>query len=156
MALLECGDCFYPSLISTIDAAQAERTLETYIFALDEAGVSVKTALEQAASRGVLVRVAADLLGSGRAVSKQLQREFTNAGVGFRTFNPWFHRCVTRSHRKLGVIYREIAFIGGININDDLFSDNYACQALLAPRWDFAVRVEGQMVAIMQHEVELQ
>lgn len=156
LALLECGDCFFPYLINAIDAAQAELHLETYIFALDEMGSSVKAALERAAARGVLVRVVADWLGSGRAVSKQLQREFTAAGVEFRAFNPWFSRGVTRTHRKLCVVDREVAFIGGININDDLFSDDYTRHALPAPRWDFAVRVEGPMVAIMQREVELQ
>lgn len=154
--LLECGAAFFPALIAAIDAARTEVHLETYIFALDAVGASVKAALERAAARGVLVRVIADWLGSGRAVSKQLAREFKAAGVEFRSFNPWFVRGIARTHRKLCVVDQQVAFIGGINLNDDMFSDDYACSALPAPRWDFAVRVKGPMVAIVQSEVELQ
>ena len=156
LALLECGEVFFPALIAAIDASETEVHLETYIFSLDAAGVSVKAALERAAQRGVMVRVIADWLGSGRAVSKQLAREFQATGVEFRSFNPWFMRGVARTHRKLCVVDQQVAFVGGININDDLFSDDYACRALPAPRWDFAVQVTGPMVAIMQREVELQ
>lgn len=156
LVLLECGKDFFPELINAIDAARVALHLETYIFSLDAAGQQVKAALERAAARGVSVRVVADWLGSGRAVSNQLQREFTAAGVAFRAFNPWFRRGVTRTHRKLCVVDQAVAFIGGININDDMYSDDYTHRPLPAPRWDFAVRVEGPLVAVMQREVALQ
>jgi cardiolipin synthase len=154
--LLECGAMFFPALLAAIDAAQTEVHLETYIFERDDVGLAIEAALIRAVGRGVRVRVIADWLGSGRVVSKQLARNFRNAGVEFRSFNPWFIRGVARTHRKLCVVDQQVAFIGGININDDLFSDDYARNALPAPRWDFAVRVEGPLVAIMQREVELQ
>ena len=154
--LLECGAMFFPALIAAIDAATTEVHLETYIFALDNVGLAVQAALQRAAARGVQVRVIADWLGSGGKVSKQLAREFRAAGVEFRSFNPWFIRGVARTHRKLCVVDQQVAFIGGININDDLFSDDYVKMQLPAPRWDFAVQVNGPMVAIMQREVELQ
>lgn len=156
ISLLECGAMFFPALISAIDAADTAVHLETYIFSLDEIGTAVRSALARAASRGVQVQVIADWLGSGRGVSKQLAREFADARVEFRSFNPWFRRGVARTHRKLCVVDRKVAFIGGININDDLYSDDYARTRLPAPRWDFAVRVEGPMVDLMQREVELQ
>ena len=154
--LLECGAMFFPALIAAIDAAATEVHLETYIFALDNVGQAVQAALQRAAARGVQVRVIADWLGSGGKVSKQLAREFRAAGVEFRSFNPWFIRGVARTHRKLCVVDQQVAFIGGININDDLYSDDYVKTQLPAPRWDFAVQVSGPMVAIMQREVELQ
>ena len=156
ITLLECGAVFFPALIAAIDQAQVEIHLETYIFALDNVGIDIKTALERAAGRGVLVRVIADWLGSGRAVSKRLSREFAAANVEYRSFNPWFLRGVARTHRKLCVIDQTVGFVGGINLNDDLFSDDYACVPLPAPRWDFAVRVEGPLVFGMQREVDLQ
>ncbi|MBC7413600.1 MAG: cardiolipin synthase B, partial [Herminiimonas sp.] len=156
LVLLECGDAFFTALIAAVDGAQREVHLETYIFALDETGIAVRDALLRAAARGVTVQVVADWLGSGIQVSKQLRRELTAGGVAFRAFNPWFRRGVARTHRKICVVDREIAFIGGININDDLFSDDYARLPLPAPRWDFAVLVEGPLVAVMQREVELQ
>ena len=156
VVLLECGTAYFPALIAAIDAAQTEVHLETYIFSLDTVGRSVKAALERAVARGVQVRVIADWLGSGRAVSRQLARDFKVAGVEFRSFNPWFMRGVARTHRKLCVVDQQRAFVGGININDDMFSDDQVCRALPAPRWDFALQVEGPLVAIMQREVELQ
>jgi cardiolipin synthase len=154
--LLECGTAFFPALIEAIDQARIEIHLETYIFALDAVGQEIKAALERAAGRGVLVRVIADWLGSGRKVSKQLAHDFAAAKVEFRSFNPWFLRGVARTHRKICVVDQTIGFIGGINLNDDLFSDDYACHPLPAPRWDFAVRVEGPLVFSLQREVELQ
>lgn len=156
LALLECGAAFFPALIGAIDMATSEVHLETYIFSLDATGAAVKEALTRAAARGVQVRVIADWLGSGRAVSNRLAKEFAEAGVECRIFNPWFRRGVARTHRKICVVDQARAFIGGININDDLFSDDFACTALPAPRWDFAVQVEGPLVAQLQREVELQ
>ncbi|GAC1406818.1 MAG: cardiolipin synthase ClsB [Burkholderiaceae bacterium] len=156
IALLECGAVFFPALIAAIDAACTAVHLETYIFSLDDVGNAVRDALARAAARGVQVQVIADWLGSGRGVSRQLARDFAAAGVEFRSFNPWFQRGVARTHRKLCVVDRRVAFIGGININDDLYSDDYARTRLPAPRWDFAIQVEGPMVDLMQREVELQ
>lgn len=156
LKLLECGAVFFPAVIAAIDGAQREVHLETYIFSLDATGVTVRDALQRAAARGVSVRVVADWLGSGVQICKQLKREFAAGGVGFRAFNPWFRRGVARTHRKICVVDRQLAFIGGININDDRFSDDYACLPLPAPRWDFAVQVEGPLVAVLQREVELQ
>ena len=67
-------------------------------------------------------------------------------------FNPWFRRGVSRSHRKIAVIDREVAFVGGINVNDDWFCDYPPHRPLPAPRWDFAVEVRGPLVAHIHHE----
>jgi len=49
-----------------------------------------------------------------------------------------------RLHRKLCVIDGGIGFCGGINILDDFHDPNHG--ALAAPRFDFALRVEGPLV----------
>ena len=71
-------------------------------------------------------------------------------------FNPWFRRGAARSHRKIAVIDRKIAFVGGININDDNLHNYEPHAPLPAPRWDFAVRVTGPLVAEIHREAQAQ
>jgi cardiolipin synthase len=71
-------------------------------------------------------------------------------------FNPWFQRGVTRTHRKIVVVDREVAFVGGININDDQLSDYAPHEPLPAPRWDFAVQVRGPLVGQIHRETQAQ
>jgi cardiolipin synthase len=63
---------------------------------------------------------------------------------------------VARTHRKLAVIDRALAFVGGINVNDDWFCDYDIEKRLPAPRWDFAVQVEGPLVPVIHHEMHAQ
>ena len=156
LTLLYRGSEFFPALVRAIDAAHAEIYLEIYIFAEDNTAVEIKTALMRAAQRGVAVYVLVDWLGTGRKTIKQLARDFTSAGVNFRSFNPWFHRGLGRTHRKIMVVDRELAFLGGLNINDDLFSDDGSHISLPAPRWDFAVAIHGQLVLSIQEAAAAQ
>ena len=134
ISLLHCGAEFFPALVASFDAAKAEIYLETYIFADDATGEQIKSALKRAARRGVVVHVITDWLGCGRVQSNLLHREFIAAGVRHRSFNPWFRRGVARTHRKICVVDREVAFLGGLNINDDLISDSDPRLALPAPQ----------------------
>lgn len=154
--LLYCGAEFFPALIAAFDAARFEIYLETYIFADDETGKEVKAALKRAASRGVVVNVITDWVGTGHRQSLELNRELREARVNHRIFNAWFKRGVTRTHRKISVIDRQLAFLGGININYDLRADNDQSLILPAPRWDFAVEIIGPLVLAIHTEVESQ
>src|ERR1039457_2512644 len=156
VTLLHCGAEFFPALIAAIDAAQVEIYLETYIFAADETADQVKTALKRAAGRGVVCNVITDWLGTGRWQADSLGREFGIAHVSHRIFNPWFRRGVARTHRKLCVVDRELAFLGGLNINDDLRDDDDPGLTLPAPRWDFAIRITGPLVVDIHLEAEAQ
>jgi cardiolipin synthase len=156
VTLLESGTAFFPALIGAIDAARQDIHFETYIFARDETGIAVETALMRAAQRGIKVRVVTDWFGTGNQQSSRLGRAFAEAGVRFRVFNPWFRRGVTRTHRKIVVIDREVAFVGGININDDWLCDYNPAIRLPAPRWDFAVQVRGPLVAQIHRETQAQ
>jgi len=153
LSLLHRGMEFFPALIQAFDAAQSEIYIETYIFSLDPTGERVKSALLRAAKRGVAVQVMVDWLGTGRDMVAGLQREFAAAGVRFAAFNPWFRRGIVRTHRKIVVIDRGTAFLGGLNINDDMLSDDGSKLALPAPRWDFAVSIAGPLVDEIQAEV---
>lgn len=156
VALLHCGAEFFPALIAAIDGAQVEIYLETYIFAADETADQVKDALKRAAARGVVTNVMVDWLGTGRAQVARLDLDFSAAGVSHRVFNPWFRRGVARTHRKLCVVDRKLAFLGGLNINDDLRSDDDFNLILPAPRWDFAAGIHGPLVLEIHREAEAQ
>ncbi len=156
LALLHRGAEFFPALVLACEQAHAEIYLETYIFALDDTGHQVKAALCRAAARGVTVHVLVDWIGTGHAAAMTLRDELEAAGVRFACFNPWFRRGIARTHRKIVVIDRRLAFLGGLNINDDMISDDGSHLPLPAPRWDFAVSVSGPLVDAIHAEVASQ
>ena len=156
VSLLESGQALFPAMIAAIDGAQQDIHFETYIFGADATGFAVQAALVRAAGRGVKVRVVTDWFGTGHKRAQLLGQAFAEAGVFYRVFNPWFKRGVTRTHRKIVVVDRTIAFVGGININDDMLRDVAPHQPLPAPRWDFAVGVRGPLVAHIHREAQVQ
>ena len=156
VTLLHCGAQFFPALIASIDAAASDVYLETYIFDDDITGRAVKEALKRAAARGVMVNVVADWAGTGRVQVNALAQELSATQVNLRIFNPWFRRGVARSHRKMCVVDREYAFVGGLNINNDLRDDSNISVVLPAPRWDFAVQVQGPLVDVIYDEARAQ
>ncbi|MDO9193934.1 MAG: phospholipase D-like domain-containing protein [Undibacterium sp.] len=156
IALLHCGADFFSKMLSEIDQATQEIYLETYIFADDATSSKVQVALCRAAARGVQVRVIVDWIGCGDGRSDLLVKDFAKAGVACRRFNPWFKRGLARTHRKICVIDRRAALVGGLNIIDDFISDDGSGQVLDFPRWDFAVHVTGDLVAQIHFEVKAQ
>jgi len=153
LVLLNTGRDFFPALFDAINAANSLIHIETYIFSYDDTGTALVAALERAAQRGVVVHLVVDWIGTGRAAvnalratAKKLQAQGAPGRLRIRLFNPWFLRGVTRLHRKMACIDGEILFVGGINLTDDMFSDNRAHRLLPGPRWDFAVRIEGPIV----------
>ena len=153
LSLLHRGEQFFPALIDACESALVEIYLETYIFSLDATGLRVKTALLNAARRGVAVQLIVDWLGTGDDTIEQLRVELEPAGVRVVVFNPWFKRGIVRMHRKIAVIDQRIAFLGGLNINDDLIADDGSAAPLPAARWDFAVGVSGPLVQAIHAEV---
>ncbi len=147
ITLLETGSEYFPALIAAIDAAQLEIHLETYIFEDDATGRAVAGALCRAAQRGVTVQVLADGFGSP-GFAAALRPMLESAGVQVLIYRPEIARFrlrrhrLRRLHRKLAVADGRIAFVGGINIIDDIAPAHAA-----APRYDYAVRIEGPLLA---------
>jgi len=145
--LLKGGAEYFPALTAEFDGARREIHLETYIFEADATGRSVADALTRASRRGVAVNVMADGYGS-KALDGELVREMREAGVRFlvyrRNISPWTLRRtrLRRLHRKIAVVDARVAFVGGINVVDDAGAPDGAL-----PRFDFAVRVEGPLLA---------
>jgi cardiolipin synthase A/B len=152
LELLEQGAAFFPALVHAIDASRVEVRLETYTFHFDTSGELVAHALVRAAQRGVPVCVVMDGIGTPEIPAQWVQR-FIAAGVKWYVFSPlgtlgmlipvrW-----RRLHRKLCVVDGQVAFCGGINIQDDLVDLNHGEQE--SPRFDFAIQVTGPLVADM-------
>ncbi|RZI43543.1 cardiolipin synthase B [Herbaspirillum sp. HC18] len=156
VTLLHSGAEFFPALIAAIDAARFELYLETYIFTLDLTGEAVKDALIRAAGRGVTVNVITDWLGTGHRQSVILNQVLREGRVNHRVFNSWFRRGVARTHRKICVVDRQVAFLGGLNINNDDISDDGFSTPLPAPRWDIAVRITGSLVSTIHLDMQSQ
>jgi cardiolipin synthase len=151
IALLVNGDAYFPDLLGAIETAHRSVHLETYIFADDRIGLRVLAALAAAAARGVEVRVLVDGYGGG-AHARRIQRELAAHGAVVRIFRPerWWRlerRLLRRLHRKLVVVDDRIAYVGGINIVDDLSEVPARPGGGGSPRFDFAVRCEGPIVA---------
>ena len=149
--LLFNGEEYFPALLAAIDAARRSVHLETYILADDKIGERVLTALGDAASRGVEVRVLVDGYGGG-SHARRLREQMRVLGVDLRIYRPerWWHmerRLLQRLHRKLVVVDDRIAFVGGINIIDDWTDVPAGRDGRTRPRFDFAVRCEGPIVA---------
>lgn len=146
LSLLDSGAEFFPALLAAINAAQRSVHLESYIFADDPTGRAVADALVEAARRGVAVRLLVDGFGSPKFAAT-LRPALVEAGVMAVVYRPELARFnlrrhrLRRLHRKLAVIDDEIAFVGGINIVDDLEPQTH-----LPPRYDYAVRIEGPLL----------
>ncbi|MDD2701918.1 MAG: cardiolipin synthase ClsB [Sideroxydans sp.] len=151
LTLLQNGTEFFPSLCADIDAAQHSVRLETYIFAPDETGRLISLALQHAAQRRVVVHLLIDGFGSSDLPDAWVE-EMRSAGVevlwfrrehGFFSMRRYRWR---RMHRKLAVIDGETAYVGGINIVNDIPDD----EAFDEPRLDYAVRMQGPVVRDVQ------
>lgn len=155
ITLLKNGEAFFPALEAAIDGAEHDIRIETYIFQEDASGIRIANALKRAASRGVSVRVLVDGFGS-RATDAAFFDAIRAAGVRLLFFRPergWFDfrkSRFRRVHRKIVLIDGKRGFVGGINLIDD-FTENLS---ETAPRYDYAVAIEGPILAPIYKSVQ--
>lgn len=151
LTLLESGREYFPALLAALAGAEREIYLESYIFADDPIGHEVASALCAAARRGVIVNVTVDGFGA-RNFAEDFRPRLAEAGVRSLFYRPEIGRFhfqrhrLRRLHRKLVVIDGRIAFVGGINIVDDENAPED-----MRPRYDYAVRIEGPVLAQVHH-----
>jgi cardiolipin synthase len=151
LTLLRNGAEFFPALEAAIDGAAREVHLQTYIFRKDATGERIAAALRRAAGRGVAVHLLLDGFGSGE-LPQQWVSSLREAGVQVLHYRPELQRWrlrrnrLRRMHRKVATADGTLAFVGGINIEDDI-----APHGPPAPRFDFAVAVQGPLVAEIGH-----
>ncbi len=148
LTLLKNGGEFFPALLAAIDGAQIDVRIETYIFHDDASGRAIAAALIAAVKRGVAVYLLVDGFGS-RETPSHFFAEMASAGVMLQVYRPdprlrTFRKSqLRRVHRKIALIDGRIGFVGGINLIGDLteaLSDN-------EPRYDYAVKIEGPLLA---------
>lgn len=148
--LLESGREFFPALVEAINNAKDSIFIETYIFGEEGSALVVARALHDAARRGVTVRCVVDGYGT-RKLKGEVQALMSDGKVRLETYRPepsrfsFDRQRLRRLHRKLAVIDGEIVFAGGINLIDDLRDIRHG--KLDAPRFDYAVKVRGPLVA---------
>jgi cardiolipin synthase len=153
LSLLQNGAMFFPALEAAIREAQQEVFLETYIFKNDVIGMRIAAALEQAARRGVKVRLLVDAFGSS-ATPAHFFRRMQAAGVALHLYRPrrgWLHlkrHRLRRLHRKLACIDGTMAFIGGVNIQDDM-----DVPGVTQPRFDHVVQIQGSLVLEVREQM---
>ena len=152
--LLRSGAEYFPALIAAIDSSSNSIYLQTYIYEIDMAGLSIGDALKNAAKRGVKVNLLLDGFGC-KDLPKAYQKELENTGIQVIFYrpkiSPWTLKKnrLRRLHRKIAVIDSKIAFVGGINIIDDNnVPDN------TPPRIDYAVRIEGALLPSIAASVD--
>lgn len=153
------GDAFFDELETAFLGATRSIDIESYIFANDRLGRRVVSAIQQAASRGVSVRLIVDGIGSPewRAVCEPIlgnqqveirvfhEPEFFKLRRGepldttVRSIYQLFARLNQRNHRKLFIVDNLTAFMGGMNVWDVHLSSIHGAEA-----WrDTAVKVTG-------------
>ena len=162
ITLLENGVQLFPALCDAFDRAMRSIHVETYIFRLDTAGAKILHHLKLAALRGVRVRVMLDGFGSAQD-ERAIQSELQSVGAQCRIYRPepreftlksFDFKRLRRLHRKIVVVDSRLAFIGGINFEDDYLTHE-PLKHVSDPRFDYAVQVTGPLVAEAVHAQDL-
>ena len=116
------GECFFPRLLEAIEQARESIEIELYLI---DSGLSTRQwidALLAARERGVRVYCLLDGVGTDGFKTAE-RRELEQAGAVLRFYNPPSvlsgSRLFHRDHRKLFLIDRRIAFVGGTGITDE-------------------------------------
>ena len=151
--LLVDGECFFPRLLAAIAAARQQVALELYLVEPGSCWAALEAALCQAARRGVRVRCLFDGFGSLALGGLPAQR-LSEAGVELQRYNPLRWRAgwrnLHRDHRKLLVVDRQCAFIGGSGATDAFWHPPSAT----SPWHEVMVQVQGPLAADCQQLFE--
>lgn len=150
--LFDDGKVFFKALIDDINQAKDSIHVEFYTFYADDIGHEVLHALENAAARGVEVRVLYDMWGSKGTNYKFFKKleELGGAAQGFISSSAkqviTTPRLNYHDHRKLVIIDGKTGYIGGFNIGDQ-----YLGRLPKYGYWrDTHMRVYGMAVIQMQ------
>jgi len=141
----------YRAWLAAIRGARRRILLENYIFRDDIVGREFRDALAERARAGVTVCLIVDWLGSFRESNAKFWQALLDAGGEVRRYNPFKMASpfgwVYRDHRKLLVIDRDVAFLGGLCISAKWLGDE---KHGVQPWRDTAVSIRGP--ALLQFE----
>lgn len=123
---LRNGDEIFPAMLTAIEAAEHRVELVTFIYWKGDIAQEFASALARQAAKGVTVRVLLDAYGSAR-MAADLIDEMSDAGADLRLFRPIrrrdFFKLTSRTHRKVLVCDRQVAFTGGVGIAEEWEGD---------------------------------
>lgn len=143
-SLLVDGECFFTDMLEALALARQQILMEMYLVESGHVFDRFVGALVEARARGVQVCVLLDDFGSRGLRRHDLQR-LRDADIHTALYNPVrlarLRRSMFRDHRKMLIIDRELAFVGGTGIADAFWPKH--------PReaWHEAmVRIEGPVV----------
>lgn len=140
--VLTNGDTAFPAMLGAIHEARHRVAFEGYIYSsTSDIARQFTDAFVAAAGRGVDVRLVFDSLGA-KVSSDDIER-MTKAGCHIGWYNKVRSRAIEevnyRTHRKALIVDGEVAFVGGIGIDDQWARDTDREQ-----RWrDTHVKVAG-------------
>ncbi len=154
LVLLDEGFDSLAERMRLIEQAQHSIELEFFIYEVDTASRLVTQALARKAAQGVQVRLLVDFSLPVFKLAPHLAAELAAAGVQVRYYNTAallrFFAVNHRTHRKLLVVDRRAAIVGGRNIGDDYFD--------LSPRYNFLdsdLLLEGPVAAAISDSFDL-
>lgn len=137
--LLPEGKRFWPAMREAIDEARRFLWIELYLMESGDLAQRFILALENAAKRGVEVKLMLDGVGS-MGLSREDRRRLEASDIELRFFNPLsmtrLGGNLMRDHRKLVVVDGEQAFTGGFGVVDEFIDAWY----------EVAVRARGPVV----------
>ncbi|WP_251454598.1 cardiolipin synthase [Microbacterium sp. Marseille-Q6648] len=141
------------AMADAIRSARAYVHIEFYILQSDVSTDNFFRAMEEAAERGVVVRVLLDYWANrGKPFYKDTTRRLDRMGAHWRLMLPVqplkgkYQRPDLRNHRKLLVVDGRIAFTGSQNVTDSTY--NLRKNIKRGLHWvDLMVRVQGPVVA---------
>ena len=154
VALLDVGFDSLATRLHMIESAKQSIELEFFIYEIDEASRVITQALARKAAQGVKVRILVDFARPVFKLAPHYARTLEAAGVQVRYYNTSgiarFFAAQHRTHRKLLVVDRQTAIIGGRNIGDDYFD--------LSKHYNFLdsdLKIEGEVAAAIVDSFEL-
>ena len=151
--LLDNGLAALQMRLDIINRAEKNVEVEYFIYKADKSGKLITLALQDAARRGVKVRILVDKAINLAELTKWHSREFLKLGIELKYYNdvPFIlpMSAQFRDHRKLISVDDKEAITGGRNIGDDYFhmSEEFNFN-------DRDVYVKGPIVAAMRESFD--
>lgn len=154
-SLFSDGPAFFPRMLSCIAAAREQVALELYLVTSSACSDALLLSLCAAARRGVVVRCLLDAFGC-QGLNPADRQLLLESGVQLRWYNPlrWRHGLhnLYRDHRKLLVVDKQQAFVGGTGSTDEFWLPGEPVSA-----WhELMVQMQGPVVADWQALFEQQ
>jgi cardiolipin synthase len=143
------GVQIFPAMLEAIRQARRRINFETYIYDAGDVAQEFTSALADAASRGVEVRLIVDAVGASAMEQEHVDR-LQRSGVQIGTFNAvrWYslEEINYRTHRKILVVDGDVAFTGGAGV-----ADHWRGNADTPEHWrDTQLRVTGPAVTMLE------